>query len=290
MKPRWMIGPPVLVIAICLGLAVFAIARRHRTESRLTELSETDQSIQAAILLARTRATPSSHPYGNPPSGSPGAALSGKAETKPPARPDVNEIFSAHPELHAAYQKATAGRLHQTYDRLWARLGLSSAQIEQVVSVMMRDDENEMDLSMTAAALKLSEADPALRQFRREEMATTQSSLESVLGPLGYQTLRDYNRTLAMRSTAEDVASIAAVSDSPMTGGQTEQLMQVMAEASMSYRNGGQPTWASTDWDDVLRKAVVFLTPPQLAALQSKAQQAKTAAMLTQFYASRAPH
>lgn len=290
MKRRWMIGPPVLVIAICLAVAVLAIARRHRLESRLAELTKTDQSIQAAILSARTRATPSGHSNDNPPNGSPGVLKSGKSETTLTAHPDVNEIFAAHPELQAAYKQATAGRLHQTYDRLWARLGLSSAQIEQAVSVLMRDDENEMDLSMTAAALKLSEDDPALRQYRREEMATTQSSLELVLGPQGYQALRDYNRTLAMRSTAEEVAAITAVSDAPLTGLQTEQLTQVLAEATTSYRHGGQPDRASTDWDDVLRKAAMFLTPPQLAAVQAKAQQAKTAAMLTQFYASRAPH
>jgi hypothetical protein len=56
MKPRGMIGPPVLVIVICLGLAVFAIARRHRTELRLAELAESEAALQSKAQQAKTAA------------------------------------------------------------------------------------------------------------------------------------------------------------------------------------------------------------------------------------------
>jgi hypothetical protein len=285
MKRRWIIGLPTLLTVIALGLGVLAIVRRHRTEWRLAELEKTDRAIQAAIFSSTIPPAPSSHPEENPRR----LTVVSKSESKETRHPDLNKIFAAHPELETAYQKATVGKLHQTYDRLWGRLGLSSGQIEQAVSIMMRDDENEMDLAMTAEALKLPANDPALRQFRHEEMAATQSALESALGPQGYEALRDYNRVLTMRTSAEDVASLTAASDSPMTGAQTEQLTQVLAEANGSYRNGGRPNWISTDWDDVLDKASTFLTPPQLSALKTKAQQARAAAMLAQFYSSRTP-
>ncbi len=290
MKRHWLPGLAALLTIIALGLAVFTTVRRRCTERRLAELEQTDRTIQAAILAPRTPVAAARHLEGDRPENTSRVTSASPAVAKPAARPDLNEIFSAHPELQAAYEKATAGRLQQTYGRLWDRMGLSSAQIEQVTAIMIRDDENEMDLAMTAQALGLPADDPALRRFRREETAVTQSALESLLGPQGYQNLRDYNRVLTMRSTAEDVASFTAGSGSPMTGPQTEQLTRVLAEASASYRNGGRPNWTTTDWDDVLGKASAFLTPPQLAALRAKAQQAKAAGMLAQFYASQAKH
>ena len=290
MKRRWIIGLPTVVAVIATSLALLAIVRRHRAQLSLAELEKTDRTIRAAILLSR-RPVAGSRPARriSPEEPAPASAASSLAANAP-ARPDVNAIFAAHPELEAAYRKATLGKLHQTYDRLWNRMGLSSAQIEQVFAILMRDDENEMDLAMTANALKLSSDDPSLRQFRGEENTVTRAALESALGSQGYQTLQDYNRALTVQSAAEDVASLTAASGSPMTGAQTEQLTQVLAEASASYRNGGRPNWISTDWEQVLSKAPLFLTPPQVTALQAKAQQAKVAAMLAQFYASRAPH
>ncbi len=290
MRRRLIIGLAALLTITGLGLALLAVVRRHRAELRLAELAATDRAIQAAILRSRTPAATPGHSGGNPREEPPRRTVAGQSEAEAPARPDLDEIFSAHPELRAAYLKATAGRLHQTYDRLWGRLGLSSAQIEQAISILMRDDENEIDLAMTARSLKLAGDDPALQRFRREEMAETQSALESVLGSQAYQALRDYNRILLMRATAEDVASLAAVSESPLTGAQTEQLTRLLAEASAGYRNGGRPNLASTDWESVLDQASAFLAPPQLAALQAKAQQARTAAMLSQFYAARGQH
>jgi hypothetical protein len=282
-----MVGLALLTVA-SLGVATLAIAHRHRVESRVAELERTNRVGSAAKPATRPTAV-AARPSANIPPPKAANSSSTKEDGKPrsPARPDVGELFAAHPELQAAYQRAVGGRLHQTYGRLFGRLGLSSAQIDQAVALLVQDAEHELDLAMTAQTLQLATDDPALWRFRGGEKSDTEAKLESLLGAQGMQTWRDYNRALGMRATAEDVASLTLATDTPMTGAQMEQLTRVLAEASSTYREGGLPEWSTTDWPEVLRHASTFLTPAQLVVLQAKIQQAAAAALLSQFYASR---
>ncbi len=284
MKRSTIIGALALLTVASLGVATLAMVRRHRAEARFAEQQRTNEKsafVQPQVVAHRTSAETAL--------GKPAAALALKDEAnpKPAARPDVGALFAAHPELQAAHQRAVSGRLHHIYDQLFGRLGLTSAQIDRAVALLVRDAEHELDLAMTAQALQLSKDDPSLREVRRGEKADTEAKLESLLGGPSMQAWRDYNRALGMQSTAEDVASLALATDAPITGPQLEQLTRVLAEASATYRSGGRPEWSTTDWSEVLRQASTFLTAPQVAVLEAKIQQAKAAALLGPFYALR---
>lgn len=290
MKRSTIIGGLALLTVVSLGIATLAIIRRQRAEASLVELNRIRMASPG--LPARPLFIANNDQADTPATPTPASAAPASENTpsrKWPPRPDVGTLLAAHPELQAAHRQAVNGRLHQTYDRLFTRLGMSAAQIEQALAVLARDAEDELDLAMTAQTLQLPKDDPSLVQFRRGEKSDTEVQLESLLGAQGMQAWRDYNRALSMQSTAEDVASLALASDTPMTGAQTEQLIRVMAEANAAYRAGGRPEWSSTDWAEVLRQAPTFLAPAQVVALQAKIQQTRAAALHSQFYASR-PH
>jgi hypothetical protein len=287
MKRSAIIGGLALFTFASLGIATLAMVQRQRADARLAEIDRSGSTALAKRSARSITATDDGRAGIPSAAASAAVAVKGDERGKASARPDVGALLAAHPELQVAYQRAANGRLHQTYDRLFVRLGLSAAQIDQAVALLGRDGEQELDLAMAAQTLELAKDDPTLRQFRSSERSDTESQLEALLGAQGMQAWRDYNRALNLRSTAEDVASIAFASDTPMTGAQTEQLMRVLAEANATYRAGGRPEWSSTDWSEVLRRASTFLAPAHVAALEAKVQQARAAALHAQFYASR---
>ncbi len=289
MKRSTIIGGLALLTLVGLGVAMLASIRRQRAEARLVEFDRIRMA--SSKLPARSPSIPNNNADAPAtPAMTPPALVTENPEgRKSPTRPDVGALLAAHPELQAAHRQAVNGRLHQTYDRLFVRLGMSAAQIDQAVALLARDAEDELDLAMTAQTLQLPKDDPSLVRFRRGENSETEAQLVSLLGAQGMQGWRDYRRALSMQSTAEDVASLALASDTPMTGAQTEQLIRVMAEANTAYRAGGRPEWSSTDWAEVLRQASTFLAPAQVVALQAKIQQTRAATLHSQFHASRPP-
>jgi hypothetical protein len=284
MKRSTLTGALALLTVVSLGVATLALARRQRMEARIVELDRRAAATKSSARPATIRDHPTTL-------SSPAAVMTAPAAAdespKRPTRSDKAAILAAHPELQVAYQRAKSGQLRHTYSPLFVRLGLSPAQVDQAVTLLVRDAEREFDLAMAAQALELPKDDSAVGRFGRSERFDTETELEMLLGAQGMQAWRDYHRVLGMQATAEDVASLTVAANTPMTGAQMEQLMRVLAEASATFRTGGSPEWATTDWAEVLRQASTFLAPPHLAALQAKSQQAKAAILLSQFYASR---
>lgn len=204
------------------------------------------------------------------------------------SRLDVGRVFAERPELQSAYRAAVKGRLHQTYDQWFERQGLTPTQIEQVIAILLRDDEDELDLAMAGRALAFPRDDGTLREFRRAERAETAAALSVVIGDARLRALQDFDRAQAMRPTADAVASLLVASGTPLSAGEADQLTQVLAEASGQYRRGGRPSWETTDWDSVLARAEDFLAPPQQAALRAEVQRARAVALLDQYFAAQA--
>ena len=154
MKRTTIIGGLALLTVVCLCIATLAIIRRHRAEVHLVELDRIRTA--SSKLPTGSLSLPRSDETDAPATPTPtyAAPVTQNTETrKSPTRPDLGDLLAAHPELQEAHQQAVKGRLHQTYDRLFARLGMSAAQIDQAVALLARDAEGELDLAMTAQTL-----------------------------------------------------------------------------------------------------------------------------------------
>ena len=99
----------------------------------------------------------------------------------------------------------------------------------------------------------------------RQECEAAQREL---LGEAGFRQLQDYERTADMRELVRSTAGAATVADGPFTPQQAEQLIQVLANASSTYRSGGKASVQNTDWDAVEAPARAILSGGQYSFLQ----------------------
>ncbi len=197
----------------------------------------------------------------------------------------------ASPPLQIGYLAAKRARLEREYGPFFGKLGLAPASVDRLKALLMQREEQRLDLASAApAALRLSSTDgqwdtaalgigvggnsddPAVRAANRlmdQADRSLAAGVTELLGPEGYRQFSDYERSLPMRSLAEDVAGSLAAGASPLSSDQVEQLSQILAQASPSYVRGGSAALGQMDWDQAFQQAGRVLSPPQLAALKA---------------------
>jgi len=279
------------LLLLSLGLAGWAFHQRQHVQAEAAELANSKSNLEAAIkhaqavldgrkqaetaakakALAQLRAAQASSP------------------TMPNGRPDFDAIVSSHPDLLAMYVKAARGYLAQTWGATFARLHLSGDQVDQMETLMIDDMENSMDLNAAIQSQGLSYNDPAAVTEREKQAADLQAAEVNVIGQQAYDAFDAVSRANAVRGTVEQVASMTTFSAAPLTGEQSEQLTQVMAQSSTDYQSGKKATAATVNWNAVLSQAPAFLSPTQVATLQGVAQQNQFNALAKTFAAQKAP-
>jgi hypothetical protein len=273
-----------ILVLLSAGLAAWAFNQRRQAQAEIAELTTAQSTLDSAIKHAqmsierrnRTKAPVSARAQ---------AAESGKAK----GRPDIDAIISSHPDLLATYVKAIRGYTEQTYGALFARLRLAPDQIDRLETLIVNDLENQLDLESTAQAQGLSNDDPAIVKEREQQTADLQSAEQDLLGQDAYDAYHTATRAEAIRGTVEQVSYMTQFSANPLTGDQSEQLVQLMAQASGDFRNGKDATANSVDWDTVMAQAPSFLAPSQVATLQGVAQLNRFRALARAFDSQQAP-
>lgn len=271
-------------IAISLGIAGWSVSVRWRAEAGLAEIPWRNARLASASERPRTVAVAPAAPPRSVET-APAPDPSAPPRPEPKQRPDIGELLSTHPDLLTDYEKSFKGQLDQRYRRLFQRLRLSPQQVGQIEGLLLRDDENELDLAMTAASQGFAHDDPTAKKFRQDQKIELKAALQGVLGPGDYETLQRFDQAQRVRSWAEDVAGLLALSPTPLTGEQRDQLTQIVADASSSYQKGGIANIDDVAWERVLATAPTFLAEPQQAALRAKVQMTQLRALLPQFFA-----
>ena len=143
-------------------------------------------------------------------------------------------------------------------------------------------------MQATALAKGLPLSDPglaALEKQARDQLYTTVAS--EVTEPAAQQLIR-LDRMQGVQDFVGDVGNIVAVSSVPLTSQQGAQLAQILANASVSYHNGGDADPNTINWDIANEQAAALLSGPQFQAFNYEATSLRWHDLLQQFY-SRPP-
>lgn len=250
-------------------------ARGLATENRKTR--EAIQAMEQRLAATEQDRAASSAKLGNVPpaaTGPQGAALSTRES-------EVAAIFrksreqEKDPKVQSVRLASRRARLMTSHGVLFAKLGLTTAQIGQFQDIAARRDEQNLDLDGIVESEReqtgrvSAETKAAVDKFRaqvKEEAATAQKQL---LGEEGFAALKDYNRTVGVRTVIGDLAGAAVVAGVPFSAGQAEQLTQVLADACTSYRTGGTAYAAEIDWTLADEQARGVLAAPQMQFFQT---------------------
>jgi hypothetical protein len=158
--------------------------------------------------------------------------------------------------------------LASKYAYLFRELGLSSAQSEKFLDITLKRVEQGVDLGAAVRAQGMSVDDPVVDKLGLQMRQECEAAQRELLGEAGFRQLQDYERTADMRELVRSTAGAATVADGPFTPQQAEQLIQVLANASSTYRSGGKASVQNTDWDAVEAPARAILSGGQYSFLQ----------------------
>ena len=239
-------------------MARTAAANRERSNQEAALRRATQRQKTALDLLAAAEKELTSSPSG------PGAPAVKKPATARPI-PTIAERLRTEPDAQVLWLNQQHAQARATYGPLFRKLGLTRDQIAKFEENLTRKEERELDLQAIMAeqlktAGKISAEVDAARRNNDVEYDAAQRAL---LGDAGFQDLQQQRRTSWVRQWVDGWAGGATVYlGEPLTAEQGEALIQIVANASDSFRQGkaaGEPI----DWSAVDAAAQRVLTPNQ---------------------------
>jgi hypothetical protein len=270
---KFFVVSAVVIIGVAAGVAWRNVRLARATESALTSLAsqqtgmdtemrrlegqlaaaEMDrlalQSKLDALRKSRTRVAAAPVP--------PARATSEHRST-------IAERLQKEPDTQRFYLAALKAEAAAKYGALFRALALSPTEIGKFQDILIKRDEQNMDLTAIKQSQGLSDQDATVMKLQKENEAEYQAAQQALLGETRYRQLQDYERTTYVREMVNGWAGGAVVEGRlPFTAPQAEQLIQVLANASSSYRNGGAVKPFEIDWDAADAQARSILSEAQ---------------------------
>jgi len=252
------LGTGALAALLAVGAAVYELSRDSEASNALAASSSQLAAANAAIrdiegkvqnaeqdLAAKQRKAGASLA-----SASGGQGGAGVQDSK--ARGDA--FMERHPEVRSALLAFVDARTRTLYGPLLDSLGLSPEQIAQF-EVLQRTGFT-FGRDVQSGVVTLAAGGP-------ENFQQQQAQVKALLGDSGYKQFQDYSSTIGARETAAGVASALAMSDTPLSTEQAQQVQGILYESSIK-----QPPYGY-DWATAYEKAQGVLSPPQLDILQA---------------------
>ena len=179
-------------------------------------------------------------------------------------RPTIAERLQKEPDTQRFYLAGLKAEAVAKYGALFRTLALSPAEIGKFQDILIKRDEQNMDLTAIRQSQGLSDQDATVLKLQNENDAEYQAAQQALLGETRYRQLQDYERTIYVREMVNGWAGGAVVEvRMPFTTPQAEQLIQVLANTSSSYRNGGAVKPFEIDWDAADAQARSILSEAQ---------------------------
>jgi len=233
-----------------------------QSDARLKALSEQRAKVDAEAAAAKETA---SHKVAN------GDAAGGSRPTIGAGDSFLREA-TENPELRQILSKYFNAEIHLHYIQLAKDMGLSSDQMSQLADAYFKKWSDQLDLAQ-AKQLSGDNSDPGANEAYRALMqkvgAAYDDAVRGVVGDAGFQRIHEFDRSYSARSIAYQVAAGAASGGEPLTSEQTDQLLQLVADGSPDYRNGGNVNLGKLDWDRVMTRATTMFSSAQLRSLNA---------------------
>jgi hypothetical protein len=236
--------------------AVVVLEKQHRAATAIHELEaniargarERDEHL-AALAAIRNR-----------PRGQPVATV----KVTPSPVISIAERLRKEPETQLYYLAAKRAESAAKFGPLFRQLGLDSGRIAKFQENAVRREEQQMDNLATLQTQGLSQDNKLIAKLNDQLQHDYDVAQRELLGEEGFRALKDYERTEWTREYVNGWAGGAVlVARDPLTLQQGEQLVQIVANASRSYREGGAVNPNEIDWAAVDAEARQILSAAQ---------------------------
>ncbi|HET7538092.1 MAG TPA: hypothetical protein VFJ90_16645 [Candidatus Didemnitutus sp.] len=240
------------------------------------------------------------------PSGGPVAEASTDSGGPPVTRAEGGagnrmRAFAESPQAQQFMAMQQKAALDGRYASLFRKLNLSPTDLEKLKSLLVERQTAAMDVMMAARnqGVDVRTSGTEIAQLVRDAQAEVDGSIQDLLGTTGYQQYQDYEHTLPMRGTVNQLEQRLSYSSAPLSSDQAEQLARILADTAPQRSNDqrmtpggvfyaaagmGPPGFmgGGTITDDAVARAQGVLSSSQVDALRQLQQEQQAQAQLTQ--------
>ncbi|MBE2213312.1 MAG: hypothetical protein IAE82_05525 [Opitutaceae bacterium] len=242
----------MVAVSAAVGIALLQYARFRAALSALSEVAvEVDETYDR-------HAMESMGTDGHDPINSVRSQVTGQPATYDHAAAGA-EFLKEHPDFRRHLAADLRGRLQNRYEPLYRILHLSKAEADAFKAVQLA----RMFIVVTGPDGPLGFAvAPQLSQ------AEVDQQLMAVLGDERFRTYQDHERRHGVEFAAHQLVMGLTSTDDPLSFDQRSQIVDLLAESSVPFRNGGSASRSTIDWEEARTRAALVLTPPQQAAFE----------------------
>ncbi len=214
------------------------------------------------------------------------------------AQPWREIALAKNTKLQSLFMANERANLPGRYAPFIRAAGLTEDQTVRFTNAELAGEQRALDIKAAAMEQGLALDDPAVALLLMRSSQELQQAQTELLGSDGYQQLAQYDRALPIRSFVDTLGGTLAFTDAPLSAQQADQLVQQLAGASSSYKDGGvaipprmtyayQSFMASLSqapepvaWDSVRGEVQATLAAPQFNLLDAAMQESLTTVRL----------
>lgn len=195
------------------------------------------------------------------------ASSASKPAAKRPKQADIwEQSIRRDPALQALQIAADRARLAIEFDAFFKERGMTAEQVAHFQEIKRKRQEAWADIGATIQGQNMAEDDPSIQRLRGAADDNYRKDVNELLGPGGFEQMREYESGLSLRNAVRGLAAAALDAGIPFTASQAEDLARSVV--ATSSRQPG-PGWRKPDWNAVDATARGFLTTEQLALIQN---------------------
>jgi hypothetical protein len=185
------------------------------------------------------------------------------ASAVPAPSPDELEA-----KVSAENRQREIDRLLASYDPLFKKLALSTAQVDQFKALLVTKLRRQSDLAEYARSQGMRPVDPDVRALNSQADTEFAAQIRASFDDATYHALQHFNDTGAMRELTGQLSNALASTATPLGADQADQLVEILANNSRTPdgRVSGDPR--ALNFEAAFAQAQALLSAPQLAALR----------------------
>jgi hypothetical protein len=181
------------------------------------------------------------------------------------------ELLMNDTQLQTLHLALEHSRLAERYRPFFLSSALSPEQVELVYALLMKREEQRMDLADVATLTRSDVDDQTVEKLKRRLDDNLRREMAGMIGEANAMSFSAYERILPAWQLVSRFAGISAVGGDPLSVGQSTALAQIVAEASPAYRAGGITDLNTVDWRAAVSTATQVLTEPQVQSFSNSA-------------------
>ncbi|MSU23051.1 MAG: hypothetical protein EXS32_04425 [Opitutus sp.] len=235
---------------VALRAAALNTDERADLQKRIWDLTKNNRDLTAQLASQRADKTGEAVTGSRPPGGNPGerGGRGGPTSNNPLQQIAALRDLMSKPEVQALLSVQQKAGVDARYGSLFKSLNLSGDQRDKLAALLVERQTTMMDV-MTAASeqgLDPRRDRQGLQKLLADTQASSNASIAAVIGESGLAQLQNYDSTQPQRAVVNQLQQRLSTSDSPLSQGQADQLVQILAAnpapAPQRAGPGGNPT------------------------------------------------